>query len=290
MFMNKMNLTNFSAALLVVAGMMSSCKKDASAPATITDADVTAARATYGTRTVNFDNRTDGTTYTSSQAAADFGNIAGGWDDTNAYISGGGCRIKLLANEISSDGGMLARVLLPSDNGYEVTFSVKYHSAFPWGRGGKVGFGFQLGDTNGSSAGCGDIGTTRGSARLMWYTDNSGRTYFRPYAYYTDMPDNCGDDFDRTYPTSGSLSKGSWYTVKIRVKANTGTNSNGELTYIVNGTTVYSDTSFRWTTGNSTDNILDELYFHTYRGGSNSDWATSAEGLIYFDNVSWKPI
>jgi hypothetical protein len=185
---------------------------------------------------------------------------------------------------------MMGRIAIPSDNGYEVTFNVKFHTAFPWGRGGKVGFGFQVGPDNGDSAGCGDIGTTRGSARLMWYTDNSGRTYFRPYAYYTDMPDNCGDNFNKTYPASGSLVKGDWYTVKIRVKANSGTNSNGELTYIVNGTTVYSDTTFRWTTGNSSDQNLNELYFHTYRGGSNSDWATSTEGLIYFDNIKWQPI
>jgi hypothetical protein len=89
--MTNFKLIKFSGmACVLFAGMMSSCKKDASVPASIIDEDLaTAARATYSSRTVNFDNRSDGT-YTSSEASSDFGNVSG-WDDSNAYNSNGTC-------------------------------------------------------------------------------------------------------------------------------------------------------------------------------------------------------
>jgi hypothetical protein len=284
--MTILNLKNLSGAMLMaLACVISSCETDVAAPATIADADATEARATYSSRTVNFDNRSDGT-YTSSAAGSDFGNVSG-WDDSNAYISGGTCRVKLLANSLSAAGGMIANIDIPDDDAYEVTFSVRYHSSFDWSRGGKVGFGLRIGEGN---TGCdrADDGNG-GSARLMWYQDNSNRVFFRPYVYYKDMPGNCGDDFGKTYPSSGSLTKGTWYTVKILVRSNSGTSSNGAVTFTVNGTTVHSDTTFRWTT-NDTQRLIKTLAFHTFRGGSDSYWQSSGDHYIYYDNVSWKSL
>jgi hypothetical protein len=192
-----------------------------------------------------------------------------------------------LANALSAAGGMVANIDIPDDDAYEVTFSVKSHSTFDWSRGGKIGFGFRIGEGN---TGCNKADDGNGgSARLMWYTDNSGRTYFRPYVYYKDMPGNCGNDFGKSYPASGSLSKGTWYTVKITVRSNTGSNSNGAITYTVNGTILYSDTSFRWTT-NDSQRLIKTLAFHTFRGGSDSYWESDADSYIYYDNVSWRSL
>jgi hypothetical protein len=274
-----------SVVVLTALALMGSCKKDLKEPAAIADADVTEVRATYASRTVNFNNRSDGS-YSSSEAGSDFGNAGGGWNETRAYISGGTCRIKLLANTLSS-GGMVTDIDIPDDDAYEVTFDLRFHSSFDWSRGGKLGFGFRIGDGN---TGCdrADDGNG-GSARLMWYQDNSNRVFFRPYAYYKDMPGDCGDNFGRSYPSSGSLSKGTWYKVKIYVKSNSGTSSNGAITYTINGTTVYSDTSFRWTT-NDSKRLINRLAFHTFRGGSDSYWQSSTDGYIYYDNVSWRTL
>jgi hypothetical protein len=280
--MTNFRFTKVSAVLVALAGMMSSCEKDVTAPALIADGDAgTAARALYSTRTVSF-SHSDGT-YTSSVAATDFGNVSG-WDDSNAYISSGLGRIKLLANTLSAAGGMIANIDIPDDDGYEVSFDVRYHSSFDWSRGGKVGFGFRIGEGN---TGCdrADDGNG-GSARLMWY--NNGRVIFRPYVYYKDMPSTCGDDFGKSYPSSGDLQRGTWYTCKISVRSNSGTSTNGLVTYTVNGTSLLS-TSIRWTT-NDTQRLIKTLAFHTFRGGSDSYWQSTGDHYIYYDNVSWKPI
>jgi hypothetical protein len=276
-------LFNKSTAMIaaLVAGMLTSCEKDVTAPALIADGDSKAApRAIYGDRTVSFSYGGVNQTYTSTMVSNDFGNISG-WDEAQAYISSDQCRIKLLANEIGNPGGVIAQIDISDGTEYEVTFDVKYHSSFQWGTGGKVGFGFKMGD---GFTGCATAtGGTGGSARLMWKTE-SGRTFFEPYVYHKDMAGPCGDTFNKTYPSSGSLSLGSWYTVKIYMKSNTGSNSNGAIKYFINGTTVHSDTSFRWTTDDS-KRTIHSLMFHTFRGGSSTTWATSADGFVYYDNV-----
>lgn len=263
--------------LVMVALTIFSCKKDV-IEAPITDEDQTTARATYSSRSVNW-TRSDGT-YTSSTAATDFGNVSG-WVDSRAYISGNTCRIKLMANMLT-DGGITANISVPTGSDYELQFDMKFHSAFDWSRGGKVGFGFRIGDGN---TGC-DPGTdgNGGSLRIMWYNDGS-RTFIRPYVYYKDQPSTCGNNFGKTYPSSGSLSKGTWYTVKMRAKSNTGSSTNGTAQIIINGTTLLSQT-IRWTT-NDTKRLINKVAFHSFRGGSDDYWMSSTDGYIYYDNLTW---
>ena len=64
--------------------------------------------AINSTFSVNWNNYADGV-YASSSAAADFGNISG-WNDTRTWISGGTCRIKLLANALSGAGGVIGNI------------------------------------------------------------------------------------------------------------------------------------------------------------------------------------
>jgi hypothetical protein len=280
-----MNFTKFSAALMMSAGLMSACKKDVATPALIADGDAaTTARAIYSSRTVTFD-RPNGV-YTLAQAQADFGNISG-WDETNAYTVSYDCRIKLLANQIATAGGMITRTDITDDDAYEVSFDVKYGSGFEWGTGGKVGGGFQIGD--GVTACTGAAHGQGASARLMWGT-GSGRTYFYPYVYHVDMPGTCGTGFGAKYPVStGNLATETWYNVKIYVKSNTGTSANGAIKYTVNGTVIYSNTAFRWTT-DDTKRLITYATFQTYRGGSDIGWATPNDGYVYYDNFSWRPL
>lgn len=241
--------------------------------------------AIYGDRSINWENRTNQTTYTSSQAASDFGNMSG-WVDSRAYISngnGGGlsARVTLLPNALSGAGGLIGNVDISDGAEYEMDFDVKFHSQFNWGKGGKVGFGFRVGEGNtGGDPGHDGNG---GSLRLMWYQTSAGRVFFQPYIYYKDQPGQYGNTFGKSYPSSGSLVKGNWYHVHMWIRSNTGSSTNGRAQIIINGTTVLDET-IRWTT-NDAQRLIKNLSFHTFRGGSTSDWQVGTTDYIYYDNL-----
>ncbi len=267
---------------VLLATVVFSCKRDVTISSPGDSGTDTSPRATYSSRTVDWNNRTDGT-YTLSEATSDFGNVSG-WNESRAYNSGGTCRVTLLKNALSSAGGMISNIDIPDGSEYELQFDVKFHSAFDWSRGGKLGFGFRIGEGN---TGCdkADDGNG-GSVRIMWY--NNGRAILKPYVYYKDMPGTCGYDFGKTYPASGEIQRGVWYTIKIYVKSNTGSNTNGQLKIFINGTTVLS-TAIRWTT-NDAQRLIKTLAFHTFRGGSDTYWQSTTDGYIYYDNLSWTKI
>jgi hypothetical protein len=236
---------------------------------------------------LNWNSRTNGTTYTSSQAASDFGNISG-WQDSRAYITNGkdgtnGSRVTLIPNQLSSAGGMVANVDISDGAAYEMDYDIKFHSQFNWSRGGKCGFGFKVGDGNtGGDPGWDGNG---GSLRIMWYSPNSdpNRVFFQPYVYYKDQPTQYGDEFTARYPSSGALQKGVWYHVHMYIKSNTGSSTNGHAQILINGTPIL-DTDIRWTT-NDSKRLIKELTFHTFRGGSQDYWKTSTQDYIYYDNL-----
>lgn len=249
--------------------------------------DVTAS-AIYSNQTINWENRTNMSTYTAAQAAADFGNVSG-WVDSRGYISngnGGGnsCRVTLLPNALSAAGGIVANTDISDGSAYEMDYDVKFHSQFNWGRGGKVGFGFRVGEGNtGGDPGWDGNG---GSLRLMWYSPNSNpdRVYFQPYLYYKDQPGQYGDSFGKSYPSSGALEKGHWYHVHLYIKSNTGSNTDGHVQIVIDGTIIL-DRDIRWTT-NDNQRLVKTMSFHTFRGGSSlTDWGVSTTDYIYYDNL-----
>lgn len=286
MMNNLFKLRKLGVGTLMIGLLAVSCKQEIPAPDYLIDEDAqTTARAVHTTRSVNFDNRAHGSTYSNSWAQSDFGD-GWGWNASRTYVSNGTLRISILANSIGGGSGMTANVSLPNSDNYQVSYQLRFHSAFDWSRGGKLGFGFLIGDGN---TGC-DAATdgNGGSARLMWYQNDNGRVYLQPYLYYKDQTERCGDTYGLSYPATGSLSKGTWYNVTIKVRSNTGSNSDGSIEYIVNGTTVLSR-SIRWTT-NTAKRLINALSFHTFRGGSQSYWESPSVGYIYYDNVSWGPI
>jgi hypothetical protein len=244
-----------------------------------------AAGTSYGTRIINWDSHAHDA-YTLEEAVSDFGNIRYGWQEEKLFNSSGTCRIKLLKNLLSADCGVVSKIAVVPGSEYELQFDVKFHSAFDWSRGGKVGFGFSIGD---SFSGCnpawsGDGGTFR----VIWSKDNSGDVHFQPYVYYKDQPDSCGNKFGKKYPATGSLVRGHWYTVKLYVKSNTGAQTNGRIKLTIDDTTVLNQ-SIRWTT-NDNKRLINSIYLSTFRGGSEPNWQSNTDGYIYFDNLSWSKL
>lgn len=174
--------------------------------------------------------------YSEANATKDFRSLTQ-WNN-RISIQDKAIQVKLLADKLSGAGGIVTRTSIPTSNEYRLSFDVRFADDFDWSRGGKVGFGFLMGDGN---TGCdkADDGNG-GSARMMWYTGNNGETKFKPYLYYNDMPDACGDSLisSAAYPSSGSIEKGKWYTIEIYVKSNTGNNKDGHVTYKVDNTVV----------------------------------------------------
>lgn len=293
----------FTAAILLCAALFSaSCKKDTKPVEEVQDgagaahnnvSAVAAANAVSSYLSLNWENRTNGSTYTSSQASSDFGNVSG-WQDSRAYITNGkdntnGLRIVLLPNQLSAAGGMVTNVDINDGAAYELDFDVKFHSQFNFDRGGKIGFGFSVGDGNtGGDPGWDGNG---GSLRLMWYSPNASgssqpnpnRVFFQPYVYHKDQPTQYGDTYTQRYPATGALQKGVWYHVHMYIKSNTGSSTNGRAQIIINGTTIL-DNAIRWTT-NDSKRLINNLTFHTFRGGSQDDWKTTSTDYIYYDNL-----
>lgn len=233
---------------------------------------------------LNWNDKSNGL-YNEADARKDFRNLSS-WNN-RISIQDKAMAVKLLANELSGTGGIVSRTNIPSREAYRLTFDVMFPADFEWGRGGKVGFGLLLGDGN---TGCNraDDGNG-GSARMMWYTNDDGITRFKPYLYYKDMPENCGDDLTgAAYPQSGSIQKEKWYTISIYVKSNTGANKDGHVTFSVDDEIIL-DEAIRWTT-NETKRLIDKLTFSTFRGGSESHWTVDRDTQILFDNLKLERI
>jgi hypothetical protein len=286
--------------LAMASIMLGSCQKEAGtkieAPAATNEQSAQnklTIAAVNSTWTVDWNSKANGATYTSSQANADFGNVSG-WNDSRAYTTNGkdgtvGSRVTLLPGQLSGAGGLVANSVIQAGAAYEMDYDVKFHSQFNWSRGGKVGFGFGIGEhnTGGDAAWDGNGGTLR----LMWYSpdSNPGRVYFQPYLYYKDMNggpssgNNFGDTFGKTYPTTGALVKGQWYHVHLYIKSNTGSNTDGHVQIVIDGNIIL-DQNIRWTT-NDSKRMIDQLTFHTFRGGSQSYWTANTTDYIYYDNL-----
>jgi hypothetical protein len=220
--------------------------------------------------------------YTLAQATLDFKNVVTGWDQNRMQIIGGKLRTTLLANVVGPDGGLVSWIDIADGAEYQLQFDMMFDNNFDFSAGGKVGFGFLLGAgyTGGQPASDGN----GGSARIMWYK-SGGRSSLKPYIYHKDQPGQYGDDFAKTYPATGSIAKGQWHTVKIYVKSNTGSNTDGRLQVSINGTTLL-DKAMRWTT-NDAKRLINRICFETFRGGADASWTSPTDGQIYFDKVSW---
>jgi hypothetical protein len=278
------------ACMLALLGLMTtSCMKEAKPDvppdSTNQETDVSAsadvsAAAVNANLSINWDSYAHGSQYTQTNANTDFGNMSG-VNSSRTMISNGMLRITLLKNALSGAGGFIGNTNIDPGSAYEMDYDIRFHSQFDWSRGGKVGFGFGIGDANtgGDPAWDGNGGTLR----LMWYQTDAGRVFFQPYIYYKDQPGQYGDTFGKSYPSSGSISKGTTYHVHMYIKSNTGSNTNGRVQIIINGTVVL-DRDIRWTT-NDSKRLIRQLTFHTFRGGSQSYWESTTDGYIYYDNL-----
>ncbi|UJR11898.1 hypothetical protein I4U23_016076 [Adineta vaga] len=233
-------------------------------------------------KSLNWNKYTKDGEYSETLAKSDFGSVTG-WQNDRAMISNGTLRITLRKNALSNHCGIVSNTKIPAASEYQLDFSVKFHSKFNWSRGGKIGFGLGVGDHN---TGCRmPKDGEGGSLRLMWY-NTKNRVYFIPYIYYADMTPKCGNNFTKTYPKTNSIEKGKWYRVHMYMKSNTGQNEDGHVQIKINNEILLNQ-KIRWTT-QPNKRLIDNLSFHTFRGGSEEHWKSNTDDYIYYDNFSIK--
>jgi hypothetical protein len=265
--MKKRNLTAVLAAAILC---ISSCaKKSEITPPTEPPSDVNNGATTeaYGSFNVPF-NYSDGIQYGSSQCTSDFGSCDYYIRPFNSYTVSQNLQIKLPAGK-HNDGGIQARATLNSKQAYTLEYQVKFQPGFQWVKGGKL-----PGLAGGSAPTGGNTGWDGNgfSARFMWRTNG----LLVAYLYYRDQASQYGDDIS----TGVYLPVNQWVTIKLYVKMNTGSNTNGVLQVWVNGSQKINR-SIRWMTNG---NRIDKMYLDTFFGGSDASWAPSSDCYIRYDN------
>uniref|UniRef100_A0A914PMG5 Alginate lyase n=1 Tax=Panagrolaimus davidi TaxID=227884 RepID=A0A914PMG5_9BILA len=240
--------------------------------------------------TLDWNNHQNGV-YTLDQARKDFGSLTG-WDERKVVITDlgkngtRGCQIKLSPNSLLS-GGLVADTKIEPGQEYQVDFDIKFDQKFSWSRGGKVGFGFKIGE--GNKTGCRPAWDGNGgSLRLMWLASNNNAA-FHPYVYHFKMPNKCGDFFNKTYPAIGNLKKGSWYHISMYAKSNTGNNTDGWVRIIIDNDAPLINEAIQWT-ANDKYRQINVLTFNTFRGGSTKHWESPTTDYVYYDNLKVKKI
>lgn len=303
--MNRFNLKSVTAiCLLGISGVVSSCEKQ-------TEEQLSGVKLSNGLKTkqsgtsaallqfagngnlINFNSSSD-KEYTKALAEGNFGTMVNnsGFDavPTKVEIVNHELRIKLLANKLSGDGGVIGDFDIEDGPSYEVTYKIKFQPGFDFGgtdKGGKLGFGFGIGD--GNTGGVISNGNG-GSVRLMWIKLSNGKAVFKPYVYYTNMPDNTGDDLGMDYgysPNNDGLQTGVFYSIKMRVKSNDNVaNNNGEIRISVDGYTILTRTDMNFATV-SGKKWIRELLFQTFRGGNTDAWKSQGDWYIYYDDIKY---
>ncbi|GAA4338103.1 polysaccharide lyase [Flaviaesturariibacter amylovorans] len=231
---------------------------------------------------VNYTGRAN-SIYGLTQSATDYKTVSYWNGGTRSNISNGTLTTKLARNVVGVSGGTMSKMNTPDAAEYTVTFRMMFASNFDFSYGGKVGFGLLLG--NGYTGGTPGWDGKGGSARIMWYKGKDGRVYLKPYIYHKDQPTQYGNDFGKTYPATGSIAKGVWHTVKMYVKSNSGSNTDGRITITINGVTLI-DQAIRWTTVDA-NRLVNNVVFETFRGGAESYWQSSTDGIISFNNITY---
>lgn len=174
-----------------------------------------------------------------------------------------------------------------------VEYRVKFEHGFDFVRGGKLP-GLAGGEAN--TGGSIPDGTDGFSARMHWRTDGSQGSRLKPdtanvtqYIYHPDA--NKGDDLKWDDGPAGNWERfdsGKWYHLKHRVKMNTpGQNgqpglNDGIIQAWLDGEMVLNRTDLRFRDVESLK--IDVFYFSTFFGGSGSQWDTTADETILFDD------
>jgi len=176
-----------------------------------------------------------------------------------------------LAGQIGGPSGHTLRIPVPPAQDATLEYRIRFDDNYDFSRGGKIP------GLAGGSAPTGCV-TTSGdgfSARLMWR--QAGRLI--GYMYDIDKSEECGTPL----MTNFNFKVNQWHKVKQRVKLNTGRNRDGEVQVWVDG--MEQVNTKRPLMAEAPNRRIDVVLFHSFFGGSTTDWAPSRDVTISFSEI-----
>jgi hypothetical protein len=173
------------------------------------------------------------------------------------------------AGKIGGPQGHTPRLTLEPAHEYLFEYKVRFDGDFPFTRGGKLP-GLAGGN---APTGCVNTDANGFSARLMWRQNGA----LIGYLYDQDQGGDCGNNIT----TSHNFKAGQWYSLKERVKLNTGRNHDGELQLWVDDRLVIDRKNMEYMAA-APANLINVVLFHSFFGGSTQDWAPARQCSISF--------
>jgi hypothetical protein len=177
----------------------------------------------------------------------------------------------------TDDTGVLWRTNL--DKSYDelyISYRIRFKENFDFVKGGKLP---GLAGGNGNTGGDKPNGYDGWSARLMWRKD--GKVV--QYVYHPDQIEKYGDDFAWDKSNQKYFQPGKWHTIKNYIKINKPGKKDGEILGWFDGELALENKNLRF---RNTDAFsIDQFRFSTFFGGSGSQWNTTQNEFVDFDDI-----
>lgn len=166
-------------------------------------------------------------------------------------------------------------------------FDVYFDPKFQWVKGGKLGFGFFMGEV-GASGGKHD--DDAGSFRVMWRKEGAAEAYVYVPTNVEQLPDydrlpglvRNKDYGDSVFRGFASFETGKWMTVCLRAKLNTPGKADGLLSISLDGKSeTYKKMNWRKDSSIQISGIVGASFF----GGSGKDWCTPIATYVLHRNI-----
>lgn len=209
--------------------------------------------------------------------------------DVNKFISvkypAGSCGSK---DTDGCNNGSGAQWLMPLDRNYEelyLSYRVKFSNGFNFVLGGKLPglTGSRNPVTTTPPTGGIKPGECDGfSARYMWKSNGIAETYL----YSPAQPGNYGEDLLWQNPngTPVQFIPDRWYVITQRLVMNTPGQPDGILEIWLDGVKVQRKTNVFYRGAACPTMGVNQFYFSTIFGGSDSSWAAVKDEYVYFDD------
>lgn len=160
----------------------------------------------------------------------------------------------------------------------ELSYTMRFSPDFEWVKGGKLP-GLAGGPEN-VAGGHPATGVNGFSARLMWRGGGRGEAY----VYHVHQPTKYGESFpfpdDFRFPTDAPI------RVRMRVTMNAPGKRDGTLRVWIAERLMVERADMEWRT---TDRFgVDSIYFETFYGGGERDWAPTRAGWTEFGELEFR--
>lgn len=195
-------------------------------------------------------------------------------------------RVQYPFNELGlQNSGAYWRMFLPETfDKITLSYDVKFRKSFDWVLGGKLPglAGGEKEDDPGKevSGGHKPTGTNGWSVRVMWRENGAAENYI----YHADQPGVYGHRLKWKKKDEDVFFKpGKWHHIVMEVTLNDPKRANGRIQTWLDGRKVLEYKKLRFRKIPSLK--IDSLFFSTFFGGEEPDWAARRDENIWFDNI-----